>query len=334
MRNPLVTVIMPVYNCEKHIADAIESILSQTYANLELIIIDDCSTDHTRQLIGKYTDDRIVFIKKEKNTGLVSSLNLGIKISKGGFLARMDGDDISHQTRLSKQVRLLTSNPDIVLCGTWYQLSGSNEIIKNPVEHEDIKISLLDHCVLGHPSVMFRKDFLTANELTYDDSFYPAEDYELWTRISAIGKIANIPEVLLWYRTHENQVSNKEQSIQLTKSYQCKVRMMCYPLSSPSQSDISRSAFIVENGGVSNLSELQELVSWLDRLSDANKQSSFYDEQKFQKYINNKKRQIIRKFYLHSTSYSPSVLFSFSCGSYFTANELVKFTLKCIFFWK
>ncbi|MHB8206955.1 glycosyltransferase family 2 protein [Mucilaginibacter sp.] len=335
---PLVSVIMPVYNCEAFVAEAIESILHQTCSDLELIIVDDCSTDNTTQVISKYNDDRIVFIKKEKNTGFISSLNMAIEISKGGFLARMDGDDVSHHARLAKQVRFLMTNPDIVLCGTWYQLMASEEIIKNPADFEDIKISLLDFCALGHPTVMFRKDFLTANKLTYDPQFYPAEDYELWTRISAIGKIANIPEVLLFYRTHENQVSNKEQLRQVSRSYQCKVKMMCYPLNNPSAMDINISEIVVVNGKIGEHLKLKKVITWLDRLFDANKQSAFYNEHKFQNYITQKKGQIIRKYFLHTISYSPSVLFFFGKSSeyrrYFTLMERIKFALKCILFWK
>lgn len=338
LKRPSVSVIMPVYNCELFVAAAIESILNQTHSDLELIIIDDCSTDNTRQVINGYSDERIVFVNKENKTGLVASLNTGIGMSKGEFLARMDGDDISHPARLEKQVSFLVANPDIAICGTWYQIVPSNEIVENPVENEDIKIGLLDFCALGHPTVMFRKFFFTINQLTYDAQFFPAEDYDLWTRITAIGKTANLPEVLLFYRVHEHQVSGKEQSAQVMKSFACKRRMMCYALIRPTGADIKMSSFLVENQKISEQVKLKEAVEWLDQLFDANKRSVFYDEQKFLRYITRKKSMIIRGFYLHTTSYSPSVWLAFLKSNeyykHFTPIERIKFTLKCMLFLK
>jgi glycosyltransferase involved in cell wall biosynthesis len=338
LKYPLVSVIMPVYNCGRYIEAAIESILNQSYANLEFVIIDDCSTDNTREVIGAYTDNRIVFLKKEENTGYISSLNLGIELSKGLFLARMDGDDISHSERLSKQVGFLSSNPGIVLCGTWYELMSTNERVEYPVENEAIKISLLDFCALGHPTVMFRKEFLIENQLRYDQLFYPAEDYELWTRIAAIGQMANIPEVLLSYRLHEEQVSQTAQSAQLKNSFLCRSRMMCYPIKNPLRTDLATAELIVTNERIKEQGRLKEVVSWLNSLLAVNQETGFYDQGQLQRYIVLKKGELIRRYYLNTTSYSPAVFIFFNREieylPYFTPAERIKLLLKCMVFWK
>lgn len=337
--SPTVSVLMPVYNCSAFIAEAIESILNQTCSCLELIIIDDCSTDNTREVISRFTDKRITLIKKNENSGYISSLNMAIEISKGEFIARMDGDDISHHNRLEKQVNFLNLNPDVALCGTWYESLSTKEVVENPVENEDIKIALLDYCALGHPTVMFRKAFVTANKLSYDQSFYPAEDYELWTRISALGKISNLPEALLYYRSHENQVSAKEQFRQVKNSYRCRIRMMCYPLHVPSEFDTRMSEKIVKNEKIDNSLKLKEMVDWLGQLLNMNELSGFYAEQKFKKHIANKQKSVIRSYHLHNTSYNPSVLYHFykSGANYrdcFTLREHISFILKCVLCWK
>ena len=339
LTKPAVSVLMPVYNCAAFVGAAIESILRQTCTDLELIIIDDFSTDSTRDVVSGYKDERIRFIKKKKNTGHVSSLNLGIKISRGVFLARMDGDDISYPARIEKQVNFLKANPDVAVCGTRYELLSSKEIIKNPVDAKDVKIALLDFCALGHPTVMFRKDFFTANKLTYDPASFPAEDYDLWTRVAPIGNMANLPETLLSYRIHDNQVSVKAQADQVKSARRCKIRMMCYPFASPADADLKTSALIVKNAKMRDSIQLQEVVSWLDRLFDANKRSAFFAEQQFKKYIAEKKTTIIRGFYLHNSPYDLKTLYLFyksdhKFQTYFTMVENLKFMLKCILRWK
>jgi glycosyltransferase involved in cell wall biosynthesis len=313
--------------------------LCQSCTDLELLIIDDFSTDSTREVVSSYEDERIRFIKKKKNTGHITSLNLGIKIARGVFLARMDGDDISHPARIEKQVDFLKANPGVALCGTWYELLYSKEIVKNPVDARDVKIALLDFCALGHPTVMFRKDFFTVNKLTYDPASFPAEDYDLWTRVAPIGNMANLPETLLSYRIHDNQISVKAQTGQVKNANQCKIRMMCYPIANPADSDLKTSALIVKNAKMSDSIQLQEVVSWLDCLFDANKRSAFYAEQAFKKYIAEKKTAIIRGFYLHNSPYNPKTLYRFYKSAqkfhiYFTLVENLKFMLKCILCWK
>ena len=337
--NPSVSVIMPVYNCEAFIGEAIESILNQSFKDFELIIIDDCSTDDTLKLASIYDDQRIIIIKKNKNSGYITSLNMAIEIAKGDFIARMDGDDVCDSTRLEKQIGFLTLNKDVAVCGTWYHMILTNNIIKNPVGHDDIKVALLDYCAFGHPTIMFRGSFIRENKLFYDEGFYPAEDYELWTRISLLGKMANLPEPLLFYRSHENQVSVKDQSKQVENRYRCQTRMMCYPLVTVSDSDLRFSEEIIKCTKIENNVKLASAVDWLDKLNNANKQSGFYDDQKFKKYIADKQGMLIRTYYLHVTSYNPSVLLQFykygkKYRKNFNAKEQLKFIVKCLSYWK
>ena len=138
--NQLVSIIMPAYNSETYIEKSIESILSQTYKCFEFIIINDGSTDKTRSIIKKYKDPRINLIDNNRNLGLSRSVNKGLKVAKGMFIARHDSDDISLPTRIHDQINFLIANPSIGLCGTWAKIIGKSEHqIKHPVSRKKIQ---------------------------------------------------------------------------------------------------------------------------------------------------------------------------------------------------
>ena len=220
---PKVSVILPVYNCEQYIFETVQSVLNQTFADFELLIVDDCSTDKTVAIIKEFNDDRIQLTLKEKNTGYTDSLNYAISIAKGQYIARMDGDDICVSTRFEKQVAFLDANPNIILCGSAIQIIGTNTVLRHPSNHEAIKVKLCFGTSFYHPSVMGRVEVFQAN--LYDKKYEPAEDYDLWTRLAFQGELANLEEVLLLYRVHDNQVSNERKTTQEAHSLWCKLNM-------------------------------------------------------------------------------------------------------------
>ena len=223
---PKVSVILPVYNCDQYIFETIQSVLNQTFADFELLIVDDCSTDKTVAIIKQFDDDRIQLILKEKNTGYTDSLNYAVSIAKGQYIARMDGDDICVSTRFEKQVAFLDANPTIILCGSAIQIIGTNTVLRHPSRYEDIKIKLCFSSSFYHPSVMARIEAFQANP--YDKKYEPAEDYDLWTRLVFQGELANLEEVLLLYRVHENQVSNERKTSQEKHALSCKLNMFSH----------------------------------------------------------------------------------------------------------
>ena len=186
--NILVSVILPVYNAQKYLEEAIESIINQTYTNFEFIIIDDGSGDNSLNIINKYQkqDSRILVITRE-NKGLVYTLNEGINQAKGKYIARMDADDISLSNRFEKQIELL-ENSNIDICGCHYLLvdeyNNINGLNLTPLSHEMCFLSLASKVPFAHPSVMIRKEFLDKNNLKYGQSEHKiAEDFDLWMRM-------------------------------------------------------------------------------------------------------------------------------------------------------
>lgn len=205
---PKVSVIMSVYNAEKYLRESVQSILGQTCTDFEFIIVNDGSTDTSKEILESFSDPRIKIIN-QKNRGLTESLNTAIRESKGMYIARMDADDISFPERFEKQISFLDTHPDIAMCGT------QCDVYKVPQTHRDIKRMMLFHNPFIHPSTMIRSSVLKQN--LYDTSFRHLQDYELWTRIVPFYKTANLPDVLLKYTVTQAGITQlKKKTIRYT----------------------------------------------------------------------------------------------------------------------
>jgi len=218
--NPTISVLLPVYNSEKYIAEAIDSILAQTFTDFELIVINDGSTDGTLEILQNYQvkDTRIRLFSRE-NRGIAATINEGINLARAAWLARMDADDISLPERFERQLQWLAqTNADI--CGSWAQFFGSSNqsILKHPQSDAAIKVKLLFMSPLVQPTVIMKTAL--AKQLYYDSMWENGEDYDFWVRAAHAGYLmTNIPEVLLHYRQHPEQISNRDAARQLVHSY-------------------------------------------------------------------------------------------------------------------
>lgn len=220
-----VSVILPVYNAENTVKQALISIVNQTYNNLEIIIINDGSNDNTEEIVRSVADSRIIYVKNDKNEGLIYTLNRGLSMATGEYIARMDADDISLPDRLEKQVNFLDNNKDYIMVGGQIEFFGntnSNKAYILPCNDDDIRAGLLYYCPFYHPTVLFRKEVVSLYKLFYNKDYIHAEDYKMWSDISAIGKMYNIPDIVLKYRISDNQISNKYSLPQIKKSIQIK----------------------------------------------------------------------------------------------------------------
>ena len=200
---PLISVIMSVYNGEKYLDQAICSILNQTLSNIEFIIIDDGSTDNTKNIISSYTDDRIKFIQNTQNIGLAASLNKGISIARGKYIARMDSDDVSYPERLAKQYSVMEGDQKIDLTGTSAIAISELDVLigKLPMDqdHKAICSKPWRGFYLAHPTWMARSEWLHKYKYAIPQSYY-SEDQELLLRSFERSKFACLPEVLFAYR--------------------------------------------------------------------------------------------------------------------------------------
>lgn len=209
---PLVSVIMPAYNSEKYIGEAIESILNQTFDDFELIVIDDCCTDKTAEVVKQFEDDRIVFVQNKVNKGFLYGLNYGIEIAKGKYIARLDDDDISYPSRLQKQVDYLNTHDNVVLVGARIDRNVDGIIREQditPVKTSNqIRFELLfENNSIAHSSFMMRKDVLDKFNVKYE-IFKQVPDYHMLTCICKYGDLACLEETLVTYRIHPQQSTN------------------------------------------------------------------------------------------------------------------------------
>lgn len=224
LKKGLISVIMSNYNTpEEYLREAIESVLNQTYQNFEFIIVDDCSTDNSLEVIKSYDDPRIYVIENHMNMGITKSLNRAIKFAKGEYVARMDADDICLPERFQKQVDYLKKHSDTIVCGTWVELFGDGASVyhekyscKVLPEREELQINLLfgNHMNIIHPTAMFNHKLLKENNITYNENYIFAQDYRMWVECAQKGELANVPEVLFKYRIHNKAVSSNKKSIQ------------------------------------------------------------------------------------------------------------------------
>lgn len=287
----LVSVIMSNYNTlEEFLRPAIESILNQTYQNFEFIIIDDCSTDDSLSIIESYTDKRIKIIKNEVNLGITKSLNKGLREAKGEFVARMDADDISLETRFEKQIEFLKNHPGHIVCGTGVELIGdwetkhSNKFIYRTIPTKDeFRIHLLfGNCPnIVHPTAMFNHKLLLKHNIIYNENYPLAQDYRMWVSCSEVAECANIQETLLYYRVHGKAVSNDKKDLQ--KNIACQI--MQEQLDKLHLDLTEETAEIHKNFLFSRKEYSIKCKKWIKTLLKYNKKYNVYDQKLFKKIL-------------------------------------------------
>lgn len=202
MSVPAVSVVLPVYNAEAYVAESIASILGQTHRDLELIVVDDGSTDATPSVVRSFTDPRIRHVH-QPNQGVVKALNAGLAHARGAMIARHDADDSAMPERLAEQLAFLHAHPDVGLVGTWARVidTAGNEVgtLRHPTGHSAITYASIFDAALVHPSVMFRRDVLERTG-PYQDDPDVFEDHAMWDRMLRTTHAANIPQYLMRYR--------------------------------------------------------------------------------------------------------------------------------------
>ena len=318
---PRITVIMPVYNCELYIKEAVDSILNQTFADFDFLIIDDASTDKTVSIIKEYKDSRIQLIEKTVNTGYTISLNYGLKVAKGEYIARMDGDDISLPNRFEKQIAFLDSNPDVVLCGAAIKVIDSDRVIMYPESHDNIKLEFLTQNCIVHPSVMIRKSILDFHSLTYDINKEPAEDYNLWVKLLNYGKLYNIQEVLLYYRVHSCQVSQKRFSLQVESSIETQLELLDFLHNCKDKSSLNSLLNKIFRNDKYSYEDIMFFNQLKKDLLLVNK-SDFFESNGFEKYLIQTEYKIINSYFIRRNNFNPNIFFQFIACKHTLMNKI------------
>ncbi len=210
---PKASVIMTAYNSAQYIEESIRSILTQTFRDFELIIIDDASTDETANIIRSFKDKRIILISNAENKHIAESANTGLSIARGAYIFRFDSDDLMQPHKLETQIRYMEEHPDTGVCGSYISYFGNRKgVWKMPVSNGEIRSNLLFANSIANSAVCIRKSVIDAHALQYSTAYRnpPMEDYELWLRIIPIAHFVNLPEVLVSKREHTANESNVE----------------------------------------------------------------------------------------------------------------------------
>ena len=332
--NPLVTVLMPVYNGEKYLKDAIESVLNQTFRDFEFLIIDDGSTDNGVEIMGLFNDARIRIERNKTNLGLIKTLNNGLTLSRGKYIARMDCDDVSLPKRLSAQVNFMEKHPEIGICGSWVKIIGLKQkfINKYPQKHEEARAYLLFNTPFAHPAVIIRKELIQKYQFKYDENYKHAEDYELWSRIIDHAKIANIPKVLLHYRMHPESASKKNSLEQTKNSDKVRLKLLNNLGIMPNLAELDIHRRFIRPDYLDHKDFISQLEIWFNKLLSANEKTMIYEQSSLAKVVSSRWLNacnanaslglwIIKKFWR-------STLTQINYGNF---GQFVKFFIKCLF---
>ena len=213
---PKVTVFIPVFNREKYVGEAIDSILAQTFSDFEILLVDDGSTDHSVDMIRSYADPRIRLVCNEKNLGIPKTRNKGVELARGQYMAMLDSDDRAYPDRVEKQVSFLDTHPEYAQVGSWCRMMDAqghplNKVKRQPAWPDDIHAQLLFRCAMSNRSIMARTAIL--QEYRYRNDYPRCQDYELHVRLAKHYKLGNLPECLVYGRIHPQQITGQNERL-------------------------------------------------------------------------------------------------------------------------
>ena len=286
--SPMVSILMPVYKTSQYLREAVDSILSQTFTDFELIVLNDCSPDNAEDILDEYTDPRIVRYLGEKNVGLANVLNVGMQMAKGKYIARMDSDDLSIPNRLEVQVDYLERHPDIDLCSCGMKLFDAKDgTWVRESDPDKIRISALFFSPILHASSVWRKESFEKKDLHFEQEMVPAEDYDLWCRALSEGlRMVNIPDCLYLYRIHANQATeNTDRTSQ--KEVEVRKRFLHAIYSDAGEKEIARIA------AMKSCSDPDEFKQIAESLQSMNAEVGFFNAEKLRNQLEKRRLYLL-----------------------------------------
>ena len=271
---PLISVVMPIYNAQAFLAEAVTSILNQSFSNFELLAVDDGSTDTSASILAQFADQdsRVKVHRHAQNQGLIAALNTGCNRAQGSYIARMDADDISLPQRFERQLQVLESSPAVALVGSWIAFIDDHNVVTGTMQYPTapsfLKWILPFYCPLAHPSVMMRRSVAAAVGF-YREGQLVTEDYDLWTRISRVAQITNVPEVLLHYRVWGESWSARNHGIQQQNADHIAQSIIAELIGTIELPTVRTLRAFVEDQLPHTRSEIQEISQVIQRMQQA-----------------------------------------------------------------
>ena len=266
---------MPAYNAGRYVGEAIQSILDQTFPDFELIIINDGSTDNTQDIIQSFRDHRLKILNNSANFGNYPSRNKGLRVAGGKYICVMDADDVALKQRLEKQYLYMEKHPETGLAGSGFRYYGTEQNIFRENNYERIKVLLLRNICFMHPTLIIRSDFLRKFNLQYNEKYYYASDYDFLVRAARVFPVTNIPEVLLNYRIHNNQISAKNSQEQHKYVIEIIIEQLGFIGIRPNETEVSLHTDLI-TGKYVGYNKKQLLYAWIDKILSSNQKINFY----------------------------------------------------------
>lgn len=291
-QKPLISVVMSAYNSEEHLAEAIESILQQSFTDFEFIIIDDASTDQSLSVMREYAahDSRIIVLENAKNMRLAASLNKGIEQARGEFIARMDADDVALVDRLQKQFDFMSNKPELGVSGCWVSVYESPNIVwKTAISPAAANCAAFFESCFHHPTVMIRKDILDRFG-GYDETIEFAQDCHLWSRLAFEQSVQlnNLPEVLLRYRSHPDKQRGAYREKQHARASDLRHANLSRLGIEYDDEDFAQHNVLCSGLPMIDSTDFQNLLAWIRRLERANLNSGLLQPAAFKYELSQK----------------------------------------------
>lgn len=294
-----VTVILPVYNGERYLREAIDSVLAQTYHDFELWVVNDGSTDGTVAIVDSYSDPRVKRIDNPYNMGLVATLNRSFAMVETPYIARMDDDDLWHFEKLELQIKLLDSRPDVGICGTSIHKFGDIDSIHVfPKESDALKVGLLFYCMMSHPSVVYRRSMLLETGLTYRQDFFPAEDYKMWVDVLQHSNIYNLQKPLVEYRQHGGQICQEKKDEQTVLERRLREEQLWLVYPNPTEEELNFHLDRFTTLQPNSDEEVKRFLRWAKRLCEENSRHGYVKPDVMRSELRRYVQNAIRGYYL------------------------------------
>jgi len=289
---------MPAYNTENYISQAIKSVLNQTHEDFELIIINDGSTDNTKQIINSFDDDRIVYIENEKNSGIVFSRNKGLKLATGKYIGMLAAEDIAYPEKFKEQIDFLQNNKDFGMVGSWAKfidengekLPGSWKLTASP---EMIPAIMLFKNYFLQSAVLYRKECIS--KFSFKEGFDILEDYLIWLEIIKEYKAWNLPKYLVKYRIHSGGVTKKHTDEKLLKEKKVFQILFEQLKIDVTEQEMEMHLLIRDNRPITKIRTLKSIESWMLKILERNNELKIYNHQMLKKVMFNRWTKVCSK---------------------------------------
>ena len=295
-QKPAISVIMPVYNREEYVTDAINSILNQSFSNFEFIIIDDGSTDATFSRLNTLHDSRIKLLKLEYNKGNYFARNKGMEVAQGKYICIMDSDDISFPDRLQKQFDFMESNMNFGLCGGFAKEMSGNKILTPSPNYEELKVLLMSNIIFKHPTLFLRSSLVKDYNLKYNEKFRYAADYDFLVRAANLFPVTNIQEVILEYRQHSDQISVSNKIEQAEISDLVRLKQLSYLNIKANKHQCILHLKLMNRQQIRSLNEFKLLQEWSNYLLLKNNLEKHYHSYIFTLFLKDLLKNILYNF--------------------------------------